>query len=77
MRNAVGMMAVVCLGGVAHAAATAAAPLRVAVMDFTPASRSHGGKHGSVTIEKVEINEAASLDEEAIARKLAFKVATG
>ncbi|HEY1586695.1 MAG TPA: CsgG/HfaB family protein, partial [Polyangia bacterium] len=37
MRNAVGAMALVCLGGVAHAAATVG-PLRVAVMDFTPAS---------------------------------------
>jgi TolB-like protein len=37
MRNAAALTALVCLGGVAHAA-TDKAPLRVAVMDFTPAS---------------------------------------
>jgi TolB-like protein len=37
MRNGWGILALVCLGGVAHAA-TEKAPLRVAVMDFTPAS---------------------------------------
>lgn len=40
MRNAVGAMALVCLGGVAHAATAVTGPLRVAVMDFTPASTS-------------------------------------
>ncbi|MGZ3438557.1 MAG: CsgG/HfaB family protein [Polyangia bacterium] len=37
MRNGCVIVALVCLGGVAHAA-TERAPLRVAVMDFTPAS---------------------------------------